>query len=100
MGNLPWFMKRCFWDVDFEKLNIKENRLYIIQRILNCGDGKSLRWLNKHFSKDEQVKTLTSSRGFSIRSANFWRLILDVPKKRVKCLQKQYLLRRKQFWPY
>ncbi len=100
MKKLPQFLKKYFWDVDFERLNTSKYRFYIIKRILNCGDEKALKWLNKHFNKDEQVETLTSIRELSPRSANFWTLILDVPKTRVKCLQKQYLLRRKQLWPY
>lgn len=100
MKKLPQFLKKYFWDVDFERLNIDEHRLYIIKRILNCGEERALKWLNKHFTKEEQIEALTSIREFSPRSANFWALVLNVPKTKVKCLQKQYLRRRKRLWPY
>ena len=100
MKKIPQFLKKYFWDIDFNKLDIKERQFYIIKRILNYGDERAIKWLTKHFSKDEHIKTLTSSRELSPRSANFWTLILDVPKGKVKCLQKQSLPRREQLWPY
>ena len=100
MKKAPQFLKKYFWDIDFDKLDIKERQFYIIRRILNYGDERAIKWLTKHFSRNEQIKALILSRDLSHRSANFWTLILDVPKRKVKCLQKQYLSKRKQFWPY
>ena len=97
---MPHFLKEYFWDVDFEKIDPNKYRSYIVKRILNYGDERAITWLTKHFSKDEQIKTLTSSRDLSPRSANFWRLILDIPKGKVKCLQKQSLRKQEQLWPY
>jgi hypothetical protein len=96
----PLFLKRYFWNVDFAKLDMQKQRHCVITQILNYGDEKAIEWLNKNFTKDEQKEVLCSSRNISLRSANFWALILGVAKDRVKCLQKHYLRKRKQLWPY
>lgn len=100
MRSVPKFLKRYFWDVDFEKLNIGKYNFYVIRRILEYGDEKAIRWMNSHFKRDEQIKALCATRDISLRSAHFWALIFGVPRRRVKCLQKRYLVMRKQFWPY
>lgn len=100
MRNAPKFLKKYFWDVDFEKLDIEKYRFYVIRRILNYGDEKAILWMNRLFKKSEQIKALCTTRDISLRSANFWTLILEVPKRKVKCLQKRYLEIRRQFWPY
>jgi hypothetical protein len=96
----PSFLKKYFWNIDFAKLDIQKHRPYVIAQILNYGDERAIQWLNKYFSKDEQIGVLCKGRNFSLRSANFWALILGVPKERVRCLQKPYLNRRRQLWPY
>lgn len=100
MCKIPKFLKRYFWDVDFEKLDVEKYRFYVIRRILDYGDEKAMHWLDNNFTRNEQIKALCSTRDISPRSANFWALILGVSKRRVKCLQKRYLAIRKQFWPY
>lgn len=100
MKKLPEILKKYFWDIDFEKLDIKKYRFYVIRRILNYGDEKAILWMNSQFNKKEQIKALCTTRDISPQSANFWALILGVSKRRVKCLQKHYLAIRKQFWPY
>ncbi len=100
MKSLPKFLKKYFWDIDFKKLDVEKFRLYIVSRILNYGDEKAIEWMNRHFRRDEQIRVLCTTRDISLRSANFWALILGIPKRKVKCLQKQYIAKRKQIWPY
>jgi hypothetical protein len=100
MKRPPKFLKKYFWDIDFEKLDVEKYRFYVIKRILNYGDEKAILWMNKHFHRDEQIKALCTTRDISPQSANFWALILGIPKRKVKCLQKHYSAIRKQFWPY
>jgi hypothetical protein len=92
MKKLPKFLKKYFWNVDFDKLDIEKHRFDVIGRILDYGDEKDIRWMNRHFTINEQIKVLCASGDISPRSANFWALILEVPKKKVKCLQKVLML--------
>ena len=100
MKRAPKFLKQYFWDIDFEKLDVDKHPFYVISRILNYGNKKAIQWMNGCFSRSEQIQTLCVRRDISPRSANFWAVVLGVPRERVKCLQGPYLKTRRQLWPY
>ncbi len=33
--NIPGGLKKFFWDVDFEKIDLQKNRKFILERLLN-----------------------------------------------------------------
>jgi hypothetical protein len=45
MGKIPEFLKKYFWDVEFNKIDLKKNRVYILKRILEFGDEKAVAWM-------------------------------------------------------
>lgn len=100
MKKLPVFLKKYFWDVDFEKIGLDNSRIYVLRRILEYGDEKAVRWMWKNFTEPEIKNILYNYRGLSLKSANFWAFILDVKKEDVKCLSKSFREIQKQFWPY
>ena len=100
MGNLPQFLEKYFWDVDFEKVDLKKYPKDIIGRILQYGNEEAVRWLRAHFSRDEIADVLIHYRFVSPKSANFWSLIYDIPKDQILCLQKHYLETQRSHWPY
>ena len=51
MNNLPLFLKKYFWDVDFLKLNRNSHSQFIIERVLEYGDERAVKWLFKYFKK-------------------------------------------------
>lgn len=70
-------VRRYFWDADFNKLDLKRHKKYIIERILELGDDAAAKWLFKQFSKDDILDALGRSRKISKKSSNYWRLILN-----------------------
>lgn len=100
MKRLPKFLKQYFWDVDFEGIDPQQSAQYIIARLIDRGNDRSIRWLWKNYSEDLIKKVVTTRRGFSARTANFWASVLGINKRKVVCLQKPYLKMRQQFWPY
>lgn len=100
MKKMPKFLKRYFWDVDFDKLDYNKYPKYVIERILEYGDERSIAWMRHNFSRSNIVDVLTSSRGLTEKSANFWAVVLGVRKEGVKCLNKSFREIRKKFWPY
>lgn len=100
MKKLPRFLKKYFWDVDFEKIDFDNHRMYVLKRILEYGDEKAVSWMWKSFKKPEIKYALVNFRGYSQKSANFWAFILGVKKEDVKCLSKSFRETQKQFWPY
>ena len=100
MISLPEHLRKYFWDVEFEKIDLRTHRAYVLQRILEYGDEKAVAWMRKHFKKVEIRDTLSHFRGCSRKSANYWATILDVPKEEVSCLKKPSSNEPKIIWPY
>lgn len=70
-------LKKYFWDTDFNKLEVKQHKKYILERILEMGDEKSVEWMKKTFSKEEILEALKNNRKISKKSLNFWNLVLS-----------------------
>lgn len=95
---LPSFLKTYFWDVDFQKLDFEKYPNFVIERILEYGNQRSVSWLSQFFSRDIIKETVINSRTLSPKSANFWALILGLDRKKVLCLKKLSTQRRNKFW--
>lgn len=100
MKKLPQFLKKYFWDAPFEKLDLHKNREYVLKRILDHGDEKAVAWMYGNFEKSEIKKALSDFRGYSQKSANYWALMLDMPREEVLCLKKRLSKEQGTFWPY
>ena len=100
MNKLPSTLKKYFWDVEFEKIEFSKRRIYVLKRLLEYGDEKAIDWMWENFKRSEMEDALVNFRGYSRKSANFWALILNVPRERVLCLRKHSLKEQKTNWPY
>lgn len=90
MKKLPVFLKKYFWDVDFEELEFWHAKTFILKRLLDRGDTKALLWLKQHFTNEDIKNLLFSTRDLSQKTANFWTNYLKLDPKKVPCLQKPY----------
>ena len=90
MKKLPAFLKQYFWDVNFNKLEVGPDKYFILKRVLDRGNDKALRWVLKHYTKEDIRQLLLTTRDLSAKTANFWADLLDVDKRKVPCLQKPY----------
>ena len=95
MKSLPQFLEKYFWDVDFSKLNKKTHSQFIIERILEYGDEKAVRWMRRNFKLNEIKKVVCNSRNLSLKSANFWQFIFNLNKNDILCLKKSFLKKQK-----
>jgi len=100
MEKIPEFLKKYFWDVEFNKIDLKKNRTYILRRILEFGDEKAVDWMWKNFKKTEIRYVLSHFRGCSQKSANYWALLLNMDRKEVLCLKRPSSKEQKRIWPY
>ena len=100
MKKLPKFLEKYFWDVEFEKINFRNRKVYILKRILEYGDEKAVAWMRRNFKKIEMKNALCNFRGYSLKTANFWAFLLNIKKEDVKCLSRSFRETQKQFWPY
>ena len=97
---LPKYLEKYFWDTDFKKLNKEKDKMYITAKILEYGDIQALRWLFANFSEQEIGEIFAKTRYFSRRAANFWRVFFNLPKNKVLCMNKSFLGKQKEHWPY
>ena len=94
MDRLPATAKKYFWDINADKLDVSKHSRFVIERLLEYGDFPELRWLFQNFSKQKIVDVLKRSRSLSRRSANYWSLILNVPKRDMLSLNKKVRVSR------
>ncbi len=73
-NRLPHFLKPLFWEYNFEKLNLKEDKDLIIQRLLQFGDLKAIKWLLKEVGHQEVKNWIKKNKGkgLSPRQLYFW----------------------------
>lgn len=78
---LPGELKPLFWDCDFGTLDLKAHRNYIIRRILDRGDSRSLAWLRETLGDDTIREWILAKKGGGLDppKLRFWELILDLP---------------------
>ncbi len=97
---LPKYLKKYFWDINFKKLDPDKYQDYIIARLLEHGNIRSLRWMLKNFKEGRIKKVVMEKKGFSPKTANFWALFFNINKSKVKCLNKSYQKIRSEYWIY
>ncbi|MEA1937375.1 MAG: hypothetical protein U9N04_04700, partial [Patescibacteria group bacterium] len=79
--------KNLFWDIDFEKLDYKENAIFIIRRVLLFGDKKDYDILKKRYSY-EKIKGVALNIDYpDKKNANFLGFIFNFSSNK-KCTKK------------
>lgn len=89
--------KKLFWDVDFSKIDPVKNKRFVIERVLEYGDLSHFKKLKEVYSLDDIKEVLKNSKTISFKTANFYALILHVPRKDVLCLRKPLIQRQDRF---
>ena len=100
MELIPKFLKKYFWDVDFSKLDKKNYSQFIIERILEYGDERAIKWMRENFKLNKIKSVLQQSKNLSRKSANFWRFIFSLNKNKILCLRKSFQEKQKLIWKY
>lgn len=70
------FRQSLFWDADPKKINQKKNARYIIERILDLGNDKEVRWMWNYYDKKLIKDVVNNSRSIRKDTRNLWSLIL------------------------
>ncbi len=100
MKTLPQFLKKYFWDVDFNKLDKEIYASFIIERILEEGDEKAARWMRDNFDLEQIKNVLYNSKNLSLKSANYWQLIFNLKRENISCLRKSFQQKQRPIWKY
>lgn len=70
------FRQALFWDTNPKNIDPKKNARYVIERILDLGNDKEVRWLWNFYDKELLKKTVRKSRCLRPRTKNLWQTIL------------------------
>lgn len=97
---IPDYVKKYFWEIDTDKLDIYKDKPYITTRLLEYGDQNAIKWLLLNMSKQRIKQSLLKTREISQKSANFWSEYFNIPKNKILCLKKSYQKMQKTHWPY
>lgn len=76
---LPKDLKKYFWEIDAERLDIGKKRIYVLKRLLEYGDPDAISWAWKNFSKKDWLTAL-KSREVSLLTKKFWISLLSLKK--------------------
>ncbi len=82
---LPEDFKPFFWDVHIEQLDQTSHRRFIIERLLNEGDHRTLQWLLRNYSLDEIRAAVQSSRNLSFKTARYWQTYFNLKEEDMRC---------------
>ncbi len=82
---IPSEIGRLFWDTDLTSLDIWNNRVFIIERILNMGNGASLKWLWQTYNEETIREAVKNSRNLSRKTAGCWQNYFGLERKEMRC---------------
>ena len=71
------FRQTLFWDTNPKNIDTKKNAQYIIERVLDFGNDKEVRWLYNFYKKSLLKKVVIKSRSLMPETKSLWTLILQ-----------------------
>lgn len=66
-----------FWDVAPDKISIRTNAKYIVERVLEMGTFEAFQWIQKLYPTKLIAETCATSRKISEKSKIFWKIWLE-----------------------
>lgn len=89
MAQLPEKFRSCFWDTDFEHLDIVENRAFIISRLYTKGGFPGIFWVDETYSSQDIIYAAKTRRDLDPIVANYLRKKYNLKKDEMNfyCMQ-------------
>jgi uncharacterized protein DUF6922 len=69
------FRPSLFWDADPNSIDPRRHARYIIERILDFGDEREVRWMAQTYSRRRIKSTIARSRVLHEKSRSLWKLV-------------------------
>ena len=80
-----------FWDIDIERIDLKKNKEFVIERILEYGFTGQVSWLLKNYSRQSIIEVVKKSRNIDKITANYWAIHFHIKKEEILCLKRQLM---------
>lgn len=71
------FRHSLFWDTNPEWIDTEKNAQYIIERVLDFGNDKEVRWLRNFYDHSLIKRVVEKSRSLRPETKNLWNLLLQ-----------------------
>lgn len=88
MVHPPESLRNLFWDTELTQIDCERHAAYVVERVSDHGDIEHWRWLLNYYGPDRVREIVSGSRRISNKSANLWRLLLNIPREEIACLNK------------
>lgn len=69
---MPKFLQKYFWEYEISSLGLEVHKKFIIERILEKGNWRAVKWILKSYGKDTILSVVKSSDNISDKTRNFW----------------------------
>jgi len=85
-NKIPKYVKPTLWSYDTKAMDVQKDKHRIIVNVLNFGTKEATDWLLKTYKRKEIKKSIENSLqgDWNKKSLNFWTLVFDVDKKKIK----------------
>ena len=70
-SSLPRWLQSFFWDARLRSISIGDHANYVLERLLEFGDWRALRWVFATYSR-ARVRAFLLSRGADVLSPRTW----------------------------
>ncbi len=67
--------RSLFWDVDPTTIDLRKHARYVIERILDFGDAREVRWMARTYSRRQIREIIARSRVLHEKSRSLWRRV-------------------------
>lgn len=89
-------LRRLFWDQRLRVEHLRENPLWVVERVLELGDLDDIRQLVELMGRDSFLQRVAEARFSSEKSRVFWRQILE--REGVPCTTRSFRDEAASFW--
>lgn len=69
------FRQSLFWDVDPKTIHPQRNARYVIERILDFGNDKEVKWMIHYYPRELIRNVVMNSRELHNKSRSLWSLV-------------------------
>jgi len=78
--DIPAEVRRLFWDVRPETVDVERHRKWLIRRVLDWGDVPALKWLRQVYGDDALKQVVAENRGLARKTHVFWVTYFGLPE--------------------
>ncbi|MDO9231479.1 MAG: hypothetical protein Q7U36_03335 [bacterium] len=71
------FRQALFWDTNPKNIDTEKNAQYIIERVLDFGNDREVKWLYNFYDKSLLKKVVAKSRSLMPETKNLWIMLLE-----------------------